>query len=294
MRMIRKRVFVVLLLVLIVAHGSEAASLLQKVRKLIGVAPNKKPDEIAPSPGPGLSVNSDPNRTDTPATSPEPDPIDGLTNERCKKSFDSCHKGSITACIQPAGGAHEELWLLVQNGGESTLKVNGIIKPSNTSLKEMQIPKHHAKKINISATAGKIQSVVLNAGNGDCMILMGASQGNKFTWFPSYAAQVTPIHGAYLLSFTALLIGGIWACCKWGKRGRQVDGIPYQELEMGQPDSPLAINVETAEGWDQGWDDDWDEEKAVKSPGGNHGENVSANGHSKSSNGNGWEKEWDD
>ncbi|KAJ7959530.1 pollen-specific leucine-rich repeat extensin-like protein 1 [Quillaja saponaria] len=60
----------------------------------------------------------------------------------------------------------------------------------------------------------------------------------------------------------SLIIGGTWACCKLAKRGWHVDGVPYQELEMGQADPITANNVETAEGWDQ----DWEEINTAKSP----------------------------
>ncbi|KAF2287982.1 hypothetical protein GH714_003714 [Hevea brasiliensis] len=50
------------------------------------------------------------------------------------------------------------------------------------------------------------------------------------------------------------------------RKRKQQNGIPYQELEMGLPESSFVNNVETAEGWDEGWDDEWDGENAVKSP----------------------------
>lgn len=62
---------------------------------------------------------------------------------------------------------------------------------------------------------------------------------------------------------------------------------------MALPESSSAVNLETAEGWDQGWDDDWDEENAVKSPGGRHIGNISANGLTARSNKDGWENDWD-
>lgn len=114
--------------------------------------------------------------------------------------------------------------------------------------------------------------------------------------FLSYAAYVTPVNGAYVLFATALLIGGMWACCKFGKDKRHLDGVPYQELEMGQQQSAASIDVETADGWDQSWDDAWDEENAVKSPGGSYRGNRHANGVSSTAAGdaNGWGKDWDD
>ena len=117
---------------------------------------------------------------------------------------------------------------------------------------------------------------------------------NFFLNLPSYDKLVTPVNGAYFLIVTVVIFGGSWACCIFRKRRRH-DGIPYQELEMGLPESMAATEVETAEGWDQGWDDDWDENKAVKSPVGRHVSNISANGlTARSSNRDGWENDWDD
>ncbi|KAA8517543.1 hypothetical protein F0562_017827 [Nyssa sinensis] len=150
------------------------------------------------------------------------------------------------------------------------------------------------RKINVSLTTGHNTKIVLNAGNGDCVLQTGplVYGGNILKQLPSYYKLVTPIYGAYFLFLIALIVGGTWACCKFRKRKRH-NGIPYQELEMGLPEAASAVNVDTAEGWDQGWDDDWDEEKAVKSPGGRHVGSVSANGlTSRTSNRDGWENDW--
>lgn len=276
---------VLFVFVLIVAHRSDA-SLFGKVRKLIGEGPKEEPNPVPPSPSPVLSVDPATNKSGegtsgnvpTPANLPKEEPIDGLTDERCEISLNPCHdEGSMTACIKTSRGGHE-LLLLVQNDGESILKVK--ISPDNI-IPEMQIPKHQAKKINISATAISSPSIVLNAGKGDCVIHMAVAPISA----PFFAThRVTPIHGAYLLAFLAVIIGGILAWWKWGKKRRQIDGIPYQELEMERQDSISDLNMETgADGWDQGWDDDWDEDKAVKSP---SGRNTKANGN--------WENNWDD
>lgn len=104
---------------------------------------------------------------------------------------------------------------------------------------------------------------------------------------------MTPIYGLYLFFLVALLFGGTWAFCKLRKRRRQ-GGVPYQELEMGLPES-AAVNVESAEGWDEDWDDNWDEDNAVMSPGGRHIGSISANGlTSRSSKKDGWEGDWED
>ncbi|XP_024982299.1 dentin sialophosphoprotein-like isoform X2 [Cynara cardunculus var. scolymus] len=89
----------------------------------------------------------------------------------------------------------------------------------------------------------------------------------------------------------ALVIGGSWAMCSFRKR-RTNGGVPYQELEMGLPESSNAIDVETAEGWDQDWDDDdWDEDKAIRSPGARM---ISSNGlMSRATKKDGWDADWE-
>ena len=140
-------------------------------------------------------------------------------------------------------------------------------------------------------------NIVLSSGPNKCVLHLtsAVSEANYYLHFPSYDKLVTPVNGAYLLIFTVLIFGGMWTCIKFSRRRRQGGGIPYQELEMGLPESVSAADVETAEGWDQGWDDDWDEDNAVKSPGGRHVGSISANGlTSRSPNKDGWEDNWDD
>lgn len=143
----------------------------------------------------------------------------------------------------------------------------------------------------------KTNKIVLNTENGICAILTAPASGkNFFKQLSFYSRQVTPIYGVYFLFLVALVFGGIWACCKLRKR-RWQGGVPYQELEMGLPETGASavVNVDSTEGWDQDWDDDWDENKAVKSPGGHHVGSISANGlTSRSSKKDGWEVDWED
>lgn len=138
--------------------------------------------------------------------------------------------------------------------------------------------------------------IVVNASGAECVLYTGVplSEGNFFQKIPSYANQVTPMHGAYFMFAVTLIVGGTWACCKFVKRGHRGNGgIPYQELEMALPQSVSAVNGDAEDGWEQGWDDDWDDGEAVKSPGQLAG-NPSANGlTSRSSNRDGWENDWD-
>lgn len=137
--------------------------------------------------------------------------------------------------------------------------------------------------------------MILKTGKGKCILHVDlpASQENNFLHLPSYDKLITPINGAYFVILTVLIFGGLWLCCLFKKK-KQQDGIPYQELEMGLPESSLN-NVETAEGWDEGWDDDWDEENAVKSPAAHRTGSISANGlTSRSPKKDQWENDWDD
>ncbi|KAL4557770.1 hypothetical protein LXL04_035959 [Taraxacum kok-saghyz] len=119
-------------------------------------------------------------------------------------------------------------------------------------------------------------------------------QNNFLDQLTFYSKQVTPMHGAYLAFFVALVIGGSWALCSFRKR-RNDGGVAYQELEMGVPEASNAVDVETVEGWDQDWDDDdWDEDKAIRSPGGGL-KTVSSNGlTSQGGKKDGWDADWDD
>uniref|UniRef100_A0A5B7BIK2 DUF7356 domain-containing protein n=1 Tax=Davidia involucrata TaxID=16924 RepID=A0A5B7BIK2_DAVIN len=286
--MYRKLILMVVLLILLVPQESNA-SLIQMFRKLVERDdPNEKTIRVSPSPSPVPSAN------DFGHMNSEDDHT--YTNERCEMVSNKCQDNkNMTACIPHAGSGSQGSFLLIQNDGEISLKVNFTILPVNITYGEIDLLEHRAKKINISANVEGSQSIVLHAGNGDCEIHMRSSAPENFYKQFPYATYVTPINGAYLLFLTALIIGGTWACCKLGKRGRNLDGVPYQELEMGQQESLSGMNVETAEGWDQGWDDDWDEEKAVKSPSGNHVGNGQANGFtSRSSKSDGWGNDWDD
>ncbi|KAA0051999.1 uncharacterized protein E6C27_scaffold60G004830 [Cucumis melo var. makuwa] len=63
--------------------------------------------------------------------------------------------------------AEVEQYLLIQNDGETSLKVNVIV--SDTKYKEIQVPEHHAKKVNISDFPGN-SMIILDAGNGKCIV----------------------------------------------------------------------------------------------------------------------------
>ncbi|CAK9133697.1 unnamed protein product [Ilex paraguariensis] len=309
--MCRRRIFIVLLLTLLVPWGSNAY-LIEMFRRLTeGHNPKvePKPLEEPPSPSPVSSTGSNASGGgvdksgkrmvgdgEVPANSPKQEPNGEETNETCEKVSRKCTiLNTITACVPHVGSGPQGSFLILQNEGDNFLNVRVTILPVNDIFEAIELSGHQVKKVNTSANSGS-SSISINA-NGNCLIPIGApvKQGNFYQQFP-YASYATSVNGVYLLFATALIIGGIWACCKLGSKTRHLDAVPYKELEMGQPESRISMNEETAEGWDQDWDDgDWDEEKAVKPTGVNHVGNGLANGHtSRSSNANGWGNDWDD
>lgn len=232
---------------------------------------------------------------------------DKSEHESCETAIASnftCQKGVLVACLLQSGNESTEFSLLVQNTGADDLNVN-LKSPSNIKIdsKSFNLPKHSNKKVNLTADASRGLRIILNTGEGkDCVLQTKTSAFDWFQQFPAYAAQVRPMHGAYFLFATIIIIGGTWACCKFGKAEKRVDaGIPYQQLEMAATrtqTAPAVANEVPADSWDQGWDDDWDDEEAVvRAASKQSTENAPSNGlssrsvnHSKD----GWEIDWDD
>ncbi|KAL1816273.1 uncharacterized protein LOC108221043 [Daucus carota subsp. sativus] len=222
------------------------------------------------------------------ATKPDTEPVVAKT---CDKLSKKCHINMVTACLGVEGSL-----LLVLNEDDLSLKVHVTVSPAIT-YKDIEIPRHQAKKINISDSLRGSSSIVLHAGNENCTIRLGAVVPHDTInpQFPTPGTYITPINGAYIIFASALIIGGTWICFKsWKGRHTRVDGIPYQEVEMGQSDLVSSVNVETDDAWDQSWDDDWDEEKGVKSTYGNFGKSSARNGNITRSVSGGWQNDWDD
>ncbi|GLT68270.1 hypothetical protein SLA2020_405180 [Shorea laevis] len=218
------------------------------------------------------------------------------SGETCEDEQRCKDENFLVACIKHFDIGSKELAVIVQNEGEETLEVNLI---GSTSMENhFKLPKHGTHRITISLASIQSDKLVVSAGHGNCSLHTDSSvsRANFFFLLPSYDNLVSPINGAYFLIATVVIFVATWACCKVRNSRRQrLDGIPYQELEMGRPESMSATVVETAEGWDEGWDDDWDEEHAMKSPAARHLGNISANGlTARSSNKDGWENDWDD
>ncbi|KAK3014934.1 hypothetical protein RJ639_009950 [Escallonia herrerae] len=265
----RATMFMTLFLISLVPVQSDAP---------VNLNPKVESLKMAPSPSPAAAAGNSPT----------------VQPDMCEAACKRCRDGSVTACLSHPITGSEGSILYVRNDGESSLKANVTTLPLNITIVEIDVLKHQTEKVDISV--GGSLAISINAGlKGVCVIHMEAPVSPDS--FPSYVTYLTPLNGTYVLFVAALVMGGIWACFKFGKRRRHLDGVPYQELEMGRPEflSSVNGNGETPEGWDQGWDDDWDEEKAVKSSGTNHVGSRPANGlTSRSSNSDGWENVWDD
>ncbi|KAL1545388.1 hypothetical protein AAHA92_22123 [Salvia divinorum] len=217
-------------------------------------------------------------------------------NVSCDGSVSSCREQTMLACIKISkDGGLDSVFLVATNEGENTLNVN--IKLPNSIqyiVSDVEVPKHTSKKINISSLVGKSNKLIVSSGGAPCdlVLVQPASVDKIIQQLSFYSKQVTPIYAVYASFIVTLLLGGTWACCRFRKRNQQ-DGVPYQELEMGLPES--TANVDSSEGWDHDWDDDWDEDVEVKSPSGHQVRSISADGlSSRSPKRDGWENGWDE
>ncbi|WCJ20090.1 hypothetical protein M5689_002348 [Euphorbia peplus] len=234
----------------------------------------------------------------SPSPSTQPEPIVTVTDERCSDSSNrTCRdRKSLTACLNTSSSSNsfKDVFLLVRNDGDEPLKANVAIVDINVKLPDIILSKHQAKKIKISANIDGSPAIILDAGNGKCIILVRSPELNNAS-HEKYLAYLSPMYGAYFLFFSVLIAIGAWACCKFGKNEEQ---IGYQGLEMEQPATLSAKNdEEMAAGWNRGWGgNNWEEEaEEVKSPNEHGIENAAAaNGNiSKASDPDGWEKDWE-
>lgn len=221
----------------------------------------------------------------SPSPTPALSPINSLQDSCHASLSEICHDGELLiACLQYVS---KKLLLLVQNRGENDMTVT-IKRPPRTNVIERHVAKG-SRTTKIPITEGS--DIVLGAGEWNCTL---HSSRQIF----DYAAQLTPIHGAYFLFVTMVIAGGAWACCKFRRGRRAADaGIPYQQLEMGaQPQSSSAVvDSNAADGWNEGWDGDWDEEAVPQPSEKHHSGSVSANGLTpRNPRKDGWEMDWDD
>ncbi|KAF8028211.1 hypothetical protein BT93_E0958 [Corymbia citriodora subsp. variegata] len=301
--MSQNRVFLIVLLVSIPCRQSGASPVWEfgEPSRLLA---ETKSNESSPAPSPGLDSTQKSSNKSDPGSSTNPTGSSG-GDSKCSIPDERCQAGeNLTACLHHPENDSKGTFVLVKNGAEDPLAVEIICLPANIT-KSFQLTKQNTM-VNFTAEVGACSSITVKTGNVQCIIgarvpasvgpRVPPSEGNVFEKFP-YATQVTPIHGLYVLLGMVVTIGGVWACCKFGKPERRVEGIPYQELEMGQAESTSINVVEAAEGWDENWDDDWgDEIREVKSPSQGPGGNAAkANGlASRSSDRNGWEDNWDE
>ncbi|KAK3422731.1 hypothetical protein EUGRSUZ_G03139 [Eucalyptus grandis] len=261
--MSKNRVFLILLLVSIPCrHRQSGASPVWEYGKPSRLLEATKSKESSPAPSPGLdSGQKSPTNKSDPGSSPDPAIAsaggDG-DGGKCSIPTETCRAGeNLTACLHHPENDSKGTFVLVKNGGEVPLEGKIICLPANNN-QTFKLTKQKTTVVNVTAEVGVCSSITVDAGNGHCTI---------------------PIFARVPAS-----------------EERRVDGIPYQELEMGQADSASVNVVEAAEGWDESWDDDWgDEIREVKSPSrGPEGNAAKANGFtSRSSDRNGWEDNWD-
>ncbi|KAL7095110.1 hypothetical protein ACP275_10G003800 [Erythranthe tilingii] len=220
-------------------------------------------------------------------------------NGSCKGSRITCRDQQMFACIEASKDGSKKMFVVVQNEGEITLKVTlSLPNYLKNDMPAVEVPKHESNRIDVSSNVGKSTELIVDSGKYKCVLQLvhPVSVDNLIQQLSFYSKQVTPIYIVYTSFLIALLFGGTWACCKLKKRNQQ-DGIPYQELEMGLPESASAANVDATEGWDHDWDDDddWDEDNSVKSPIGNQVRIVSAEAPTaRPSKKDGWEDDWED
>ncbi|KAK6145703.1 hypothetical protein DH2020_022523 [Rehmannia glutinosa] len=282
------RISLLVIFLICVVPRQSSGSFLEILRKLAEGDHNSKATtgQMSPSPSPVPAANLGPGNAQS--------PMNPLKGESCDKVYDKCDIKDyrVTACVPFVGNGSQASYVLVVNGGEGSLILNIVVRPANITLEDIAISGQEVKKVNLPPNTGGNSSILLNVGNDNCVIQMGALIPQSF-----YTTYLTPVNGTYLLFIAALFIGGTWACCKLVKNRRHLDGIPYKELEMGQQqESDPSFVIETPENWDQNWDDDdWDEEKAVRSPGMNRVRKVLENGSSlKYVDTTQWGNDWDD
>ncbi|CAN6469433.1 unnamed protein product [Victoria cruziana] len=214
--------------------------------------------------------------------------------EWCTTSISCMDKKNLSACLFVTQNEPNELLLVVHNDGEEDLRVTISIAGSS-SPQVKQLKKHGELKVTLPDVGSETSEVILNAGNGECVLQRKQGLSNIFQGLPSYASLMTPMYGAYFLAFAVLAVGGTCLCCKIRRQRQRHGGVRYQELEMGLPESDIPgttttqkLEPDPADGWDRGWEDGWEDEEAGKP-------NRSMNGHtSRATEKNGWEDDWDD
>ncbi|RLN29512.1 uncharacterized protein C2845_PM05G34430 [Panicum miliaceum] len=229
--------------------------------------------------------------------------------EKCDASHKCSSGKEFSACLVSDNASVGSFVITVQNEGQNEINVT-VKEPSNRDIdkKPLHLANGTFGQMNIKYSSPDGWNITLDGGNEECSIHIGQSVKRQsvsdlqqqFQMFAAYATRLNPIYGAYIFVFTVVLVGIVYACCKFAKR-RGNDGVPYQQLEMGAQASNSAVvdnTTSTTDGWEDGWDDDWDDEEAPARPSDKKPtSSVSANGlslRSQTNSKDGWDVDWDD
>ncbi|KAG6537399.1 uncharacterized protein LOC122033945 [Zingiber officinale] len=256
----------------------------------------KKGDGSTSNPTDAQSKGGDKDRSTRPSK-PINNNVVKEVNETCNSSYANCHCGNLIACLLHSEKDSKKLSLVIQNIGDDTSNVN-ITGRSDfpISVIHIAISKHISKKIDLPSD-WNVTEILVDSGSNKCSIQIEAPVSDRnFLQLTTSEILLSPIYGVYLLGFTVVLLGAIWACCQFRKRW-DVDGsgIPYQQIELSdQPQSSVTIISNAVDGWDE-WDDDWDDEAVTKSAEKHPTTSVLSNDlTSRTPKKDGWDSAWED
>ncbi|KAI5018966.1 hypothetical protein ZWY2020_043854 [Hordeum vulgare] len=273
----------------------------------VSAQPVPSKNERSESPPPGIPKSTGGTGHEGGGSSGNKKPADESKEgaEKCEDPADTCLiKGELFACLQVSKTASIGQFFIVQNTGQKKVTVD-VKATSDISIKQTLVPlsKGESKRVSIIYNGPNGGEVTLNVGTEHCVLHTRQpvyDWQQQFQQLTAYATTVKPIYGAYFGVFTLVLVGAVFACCKFAGTKRD-GGVPYQQLEMGSraPDSSGVNNTtSTGDGWEDGWDDDWDDDEAPAKPSekGSAG-SISANGlslRSPTNSKDGWDVDWDD
>ncbi|XP_078436014.1 uncharacterized protein LOC144706822 [Wolffia australiana] len=225
------------------------------------------------------------NNTESMNTSSPPE----NSSECASSSPFPCSIAGLVACLRKES---QGWYLVLQNKGIVPLNLTVKAPPSVISEQVIRVTKQSTSKIKVNMGSDDNVSIDLKAGDQTCTVSVAPppSTPKRVDVFSYDVGHVTPLHGVYMASFSIILIGGVWACCKLKKRRGGGAEAVYQQLEMGSQLPPAtSINDHRVDGWDEHWSEGWDEEEAQpRAP-----EGRTAAAARSSTDKNDWE-DWDD
>ncbi|KAJ4767100.1 hypothetical protein LUZ62_077475 [Rhynchospora pubera] len=229
----------------------------------------------------------------------------------CDWASEKCsNEDNWIACLQHPSNDSKEIFLVVGNKGGNNISLDVKSTPSTMlDSKMLNLAGHDFLKVKILISeTNHAADITISAGKSNCILHLKPATAT-FDWqkpfqqFASYATQLTPIYGAYVLLFAIGISLTTWVCCKFIRGRRRSDSGPaYQQLEMGgvqesQSNSVNADVTNTADGWENGWDDNWDDEEAVLgkpvATSGVSADGLSSRSYNNHNSKDGWE-DWDD